>query len=60
MNQPELTQEKLAILEEIREIATIGELKLKEYMEESATIDEKWRLRAEAKRAEAQKQYEQV
>ncbi|MCL1470119.1 hypothetical protein [Argonema antarcticum] len=56
MKQPELTEKQLAILEHIQEIVTVGEQKLKEFMQESAKVEEKWRLRAEAKRdAAAQK-----
>lgn len=56
MKQPDLTEKQLAILEEIQEIVTVGEQKLKEFMQESAKVEEKWRLRAEAKMAAAQKQ----
>ena len=53
MKQPELTGKQLAILEEIRELVIIGEQKLKEMDEGMAALEEKWRLRAEAKRAAA-------
>ncbi|HEY9862237.1 MAG TPA: hypothetical protein V6D16_22265 [Candidatus Obscuribacterales bacterium] len=53
MKQEELTEKQLAILEEIHQLVLVGEQKLKEYSEESAVIDEKWRRRAEAKRAAA-------
>ena len=56
MNQPEMTERQLAILGEIHELVIVGEQKIKEYLEESAAIDEKWRVRAEAKRAALQKQ----
>ncbi|MGH2412630.1 MAG: hypothetical protein ACRDEA_02825 [Microcystaceae cyanobacterium] len=54
MKQPKLTEEQLAILEEIRELVLVGEQKLKEFNEESAALEEKWRKRTEAKRAAAQ------
>ncbi len=53
MKQLELTEKQLAILEEIREVVTIGEQKLKEFSEESAAIEKKWQRRTEAKRAAA-------
>jgi hypothetical protein len=56
MKQQELTEKQLAILEEIQEIVTVGEQKLEEFIEESVKATEKWRLKAEAKRAAAQKQ----
>jgi hypothetical protein len=55
MTQQELTEKQLAILEEIQEIVTVGEQKLEAFIEESAKTTEKWRLKAEAKRAAAQK-----
>lgn len=56
MKQQELTEKQLAILEEIQEIVTVGQQKLEAFIEESAKATEKWRLKAEAKRADAQKQ----
>ena len=55
LKQSEMTQKQKAILQEIRELAIIGELEIKQALEESATIEEKWRRRADAKRAAAQK-----
>ncbi|MFB2833850.1 hypothetical protein [Floridanema evergladense] len=56
MTQQELMEKQLAILEEIQEIVTVGEQKLEVFIEESAKATEKWRLKAEAKRAATQKQ----
>ncbi|MFB2897461.1 hypothetical protein ACE1CI_31475 [Aerosakkonemataceae cyanobacterium BLCC-F50] len=56
MKQQEMTEKQLAILEEIQEIVTVGQQKLEEFIEESAKATEKWQLKAEAKRAAAQKQ----
>ncbi|WP_293331060.1 hypothetical protein [Microcoleus sp. CAWBG58] len=55
MKQAEMTEQQKAILEEICEIAIVGEQQIKQALEESATIDEKWRRKADAKRAAAQK-----
>lgn len=55
MKQAEMTEQQKAILDEIRELAIIGEQQIKQDLEESATIDEKWRRKADAKRPAAQK-----
>lgn len=39
MNKEELTEKQLAVLEEIREIVTIGEQKLQDFSAESAKIE---------------------
>lgn len=55
MKQAEMTEKQKAILDEIRELAIIGQQEIKQALEESATIEEKWRRKADAKRAAAQK-----
>lgn len=58
MNKEELTEKQLAVLEEIRAIVTIGEQKLQYFSVESAKMEEKWRRKAEAKRAAAAQKQE--
>ncbi|WP_293353952.1 MULTISPECIES: hypothetical protein [unclassified Microcoleus] len=55
MKQAEMTEQQKAILEEIREIAIVGKQQIKQAFEESATIDNKWRRKADGKPAAAQK-----
>ena len=50
-----MTEKQKAILEEIREIAIVGEQQITQALEESTVIEEKWRRKADAKRAAAQK-----
>jgi len=46
-----MTEKQKAILPEILQLAIIGGQQIKQALEESAEIEEKWRHRADAKRA---------
>lgn len=51
MTQPQLTQEQLAKLEEIGKLAQNTEEKLRNLDDMTATIEQKWKRRREAKQS---------